>query len=108
RNTHWRRWTFGPDSLQIDDTITGRFRTAQARFYLHPAVVVQQLDADARRAVLRLPGGQTALFDATGASLQSEATAWHPRFGVSVGNRCLVLRFEGGQVSTRVQWRNDA
>jgi uncharacterized heparinase superfamily protein len=108
RNTHWRRWTFGPDSLQIDDTITGRFQSAEARYHLHPAVVVQQLDSEARRAVLRLPSGQSVLFDATGASLHADSTAWHPRFGVSVANRCLRLRFEGGQVSTRVQWRDGA
>ena len=105
RNTHWRRWTFGLDSLQIDDTITGRFGRAQARYHLHPAVVVQHLDAEARRAVLRLPGGQSAVLDATGAALGIETTAWHPRFGVSVANRCLTLAFEGGQASTRIQWR---
>jgi uncharacterized heparinase superfamily protein len=108
RNTHWRRWTFGPDSLQIDDTITGRFQSAEARYHLHPAVVVQQLDSEARRAVLRLPSGQSVLLDATGASLHADSTAWYPRFGVSVANRCLRLRFEGGQVSTRVQWRDGA
>lgn len=107
-NTHWRRWTFGPDSLQIDDTITGRFHTAMAHFFLHPAVVVQQLDADARRAVLRLPAGQTAVLDATGAAMAIEPTTWHPRFGVSVANRCVTLRFEGGQASTRLQWRDAA
>jgi uncharacterized heparinase superfamily protein len=107
-NTHWRRWTFGPDSMQIDDTITGRFSTAEARFFLHPAVVVQQFDPEARRAVLRVPGGQTAVLDATGAAMAIETTAWHPRFGVSVANRCLALRFEGGQASTRLQWRDAA
>jgi len=108
RNTHWRRWTFGPDSLQIDDTVTGQFHSAEARFHLHPAVVIQQLDADARHAVLRLPAGQLVLLDATGASLHVDSSTWHPRFGVSVANRCLRLRFEGGQVSTRVQWRDAA
>jgi uncharacterized heparinase superfamily protein len=105
-NTHWRRWTFGPDSLQVDDTVTGRFRSAEARYYLHPAVVVQQLDAEARRAILRLPSGQSAVLDATGAALSVETATWHPRFGVSVANRCLVLRFEGGQASTRLHWRD--
>ncbi|HTT12249.1 MAG TPA: alginate lyase family protein [Burkholderiaceae bacterium] len=108
RNTHWRRWTFGLDSLQVDDTVTGRFRSAEARYHLHPAVVVQQLDPQARRAVLRLPGGQSVVLDATGASLQAEPATWHPRFGVSVANRCLVLRFEGGQVGTRLQWQDAA
>jgi uncharacterized heparinase superfamily protein len=108
RNTHLRRWTFGPDSLQIDDTITGRFHSAHARFYLHPAVVVQQLDVEARHATLRLPGGQSVLLDVTGATLNAEPSAWHPRFGVTVANRCLNLRFEGGQVSTRMQWRETA
>jgi uncharacterized heparinase superfamily protein len=107
-NTHLRRWTFGPDWLQIDDTITGRFESAQARYYLHPAVTVQQLDAEAHRAMLRLPGGQSVIVDVTGASLQAEPTAWHPRFGVTVANRCLVERFEGGQVSTLIQWRDAA
>ena len=107
-NTHERRWTFGSDSLQIDDTITGRFESAQARYHLHPEVTVQQLDAQARRAVLRLPGGQSVVLDVTGASLRAEPTSWHPRFGVTVPNVCLVMRFEGGQASTRIHWRDPA
>jgi uncharacterized heparinase superfamily protein len=108
RNTHWRRWTFAPDSLQIDDTITGRFQSAEARYHLHPAIVVQHLDSDMRRAALRLPGGQSALFEVTGAALGIETSSWHPRFGVSVGNRCLTLRFEGGRATTRVHWPGSA
>src|SRR6202008_205557 len=69
RNTHWRRWTFSPDSLQIDDTVTGRFGRAEARLHLHPAVVVQHLDTEARRATLRLAGGQTLQVEATGAAM---------------------------------------
>jgi uncharacterized heparinase superfamily protein len=106
RNTHSRRWTFGPDSLQVDDTVSGRFQSAQARYHLHPAVVVQQLDPHARHAVLRLPGGQAIILDVNGASLRSDASVWHPRFGVGVANRCLTLNFEGGLVSTRIQWRD--
>jgi uncharacterized heparinase superfamily protein len=106
RNTHWRRWTFGPDSLQVDDTVTGRFHVAQARYHLHPAVVVQQADADARRVALRLPGGRAAVLDATGAALAVEPSTWHPRFGVSVASRCVVLRVEGGgRAGMRLQWQ---
>lgn len=105
RNIHWRRWTFGRDTLHVEDTLTGRFRTAVARLHLHPSIVVQRLDADARRATLRLPGGQIVEIDVTGAALAAEASTWHPRFGVSVANRCLVLRFEGGQVGTHLAWR---
>jgi uncharacterized heparinase superfamily protein len=108
RNVHWRRWTFGPGSMQIDDTVTGRFHSAVARLHLHPAVVVQRLDADTRCATLRLPGGQRAEVEVTGATLQAEPGTWHPRFGVSVANRCLLLRFEGGQVGTRILWREAA
>lgn len=108
RNIHSRRWTFGPDTLQVDDTITGRFRSAVARLHLHPAITVQRLDAEARHAVLRLPGGPVATLDVTGAALAAEIGAWHPRFGVSVANRCLVLRFEGGLATTRVAWQGAA
>lgn len=105
RNVHARRWTFGADTLQVDDTITGPFTNAVARLHLHPAVVVQRLDSEARQAVLRLAGGQLVTIDVVGATLAAEPGAWHPRFGSSVANRCLVMRFETGQASTRVAWQ---
>ena len=38
RNRHRRRWTLSPQSLQIEDQVSGRRRSAEAFFHVHPAV----------------------------------------------------------------------
>jgi len=101
---HARRWSIGPHALIVHDTLTGAFRCAQARFHLHPSVVVH--DGGDREGIvhLELPNGDMVRFSVTGGRLRQERTTWHPRFGVSQPNVCLAVDFSGPELGTEVRW----
>jgi uncharacterized heparinase superfamily protein len=104
---HTRRWTLTHNTLDIEDRISGRFHTAQARFHLHPAVQVEAQPANDNRGVvasLKLPQGQTVSLTFEGGRLKKESSTWHPEFGRSVGNTCLVQEFSGAVAHTRITW----
>lgn len=103
RNEHLRYWTLTAGSLQIDDRITGRFASAEARLFLHPKLQAQ-VEADA--VSLTLESAEIARVSFEGAaSVAVEGATWHPRFGLAVPNLCLVARFSGPSLVTQVTWR---
>jgi len=101
---HTRRWSIGADALVVNDTISGAFRSAQARFHLHPSVVVHEGGEPERTMHLELPNGERVRFSVTGGRLRQERTTWHPRFGVSQPNVCLAVDFSGPDLSTELRW----
>lgn len=96
--THVRTWTLRPGSLTIADEVQGRFASAQARIHLHPSVTAGEDGA------LHLPCGRRMRVEAHGGTLHVERTAWHPSFGTSHDNLCLVLRMEGASGSLVLRW----
>lgn len=103
RNRHTRRWMLEAGSLQIDDRITGPCACAEARLFLHPDVGVR--GAPGGELILTLAGRDIARVACDGAvSVAIQPATWHPRFGVSIPNRCLVARFSGAALTTRLRW----
>lgn len=105
RPGHTRRWIFGEKRLVVEDTISGPFRSAEARLHLHPGVESEQLGAS---AVLLLPLGQRLRISVEGGTLRSEASTWHPEFGVTQSNECLVMTFDGPVIRTAIEWGGEA
>jgi uncharacterized heparinase superfamily protein len=103
RNMHRRRFTIDDRSLCIEDEISGSFASAAAYFHIHPEV-----DACVQGAteVLLSAGDDLALrlvFE--GASgLELRPGTWHPGFGVTVSNRCIVASFAGAMLTTSLFW----
>lgn len=85
---HRRRWSLTPERLLVTDTLTGRWRTARARFHLHPRL---RAHADGR---VTGPGGTLGRWEAGGGRASVEASTWHPRFGASEANQCIVVAIE--------------
>ena len=103
RNEHRRRWVLDARSLHIEDTITGRFHSAEARFHLHPDIEVHSLDADA--FLLSGPTGLRARVAFAGAaSVAVHRSKWHPAFGVFQENRCIVAGFLSSFLAAQVTW----
>jgi uncharacterized heparinase superfamily protein len=102
RNLHRRRWTVNAEELRVDDTVEGRFRSAECFFHLHPEVQVQ-----------RGSGGVLCLSDALGARLEMRFegaaavdvvnSTWHPQFGLSLASHCIVARLGGPHLASRIQ-----
>jgi uncharacterized heparinase superfamily protein len=106
RPEHSRRWSFGDACVVIEDTVTGRFANAQARFHLHPAVALSDV-SDGGTTII-LPNGRTASFSVTGGVLRAERTTWHPEFGVSEANWCLVVELRGSVARASIGWGSGA
>ncbi|MEM6571124.1 MAG: alginate lyase family protein [Planctomycetota bacterium] len=88
---HRRTWRFADRSIDVEDTLTGRFDSAIARLHLHPdfdASLGEQgaVVAHERRTAfdVRVDGGQ----------LTSERGTWHPGFGRSLPNDQLLYRID--------------
>ena len=105
RPQHTRRWSFGRHLLSVEDSISGTFRRAEARFHLHPSVSSEQ---DGSVAVLRLPLGQRVRINVEGGALRTEASTWHPEFGRTETTLCVVVRFDGPVIRTRLDWAGEA
>ncbi|MFV0276916.1 MAG: heparinase II/III family protein, partial [Parahaliea sp.] len=99
--THSRQWRVSPGLLQVSDHLNGRFVDAQARFHLHPRVLVE---ASAGGCTLRLPSGQRATVEVAGGTLQPEQSTWYPEFGLSQANSCLVATFSGPDLQTTFRY----
>ncbi len=98
---HRREWLARTRELRVTDTLTARACEAMAYFHLHPDVqaavdnqaVLLQLK-DGTRVTLRFEGGVPTLLPGT----------WHPRFGASVPNTCIVVRFQAPTLVTVMNW----
>ena len=102
---HHRCWSLDPARLKVTDWLTGPFRTARAFFPLHPDWSVTMEGP----AEMRLHHASGAVPDlqvlVTGAAdIHIDATAWHPRFGVALPAKRLVLTFEGDRLQSEWIW----
>jgi len=103
RNIHRRKWILDERSLTIEDEVSGRFCSAEARFHLHSAVSVK---VESRNEVLlSWPGSSVSRMNfENAAAVELQPGAWHPEFGVSVPNYCITARFSGAFLKTQVYW----
>lgn len=103
RPTHRRTWTFRGGQLRVDDTVTGQFGRAEARFHLHPDVRAR-LDFAGANGVIALPGGRTIEVAVEQGAARLEPATYHPRFGVSLPTQCLVVSLVDGRSAIRIDW----
>jgi uncharacterized heparinase superfamily protein len=102
RNLHRRSWLLNHGSLVIEDEVTGMFNHAEIRFHLHPEIAV--LEASIGKMSLRLPDGNMVQVLIEGAKFLIEQTSWHPYFGVSKPNTCMVAVLIEFKVKTLIKW----
>jgi uncharacterized heparinase superfamily protein len=106
-NLHFRRWLLDAAALRIEDRISGMFQRAEAYFHLHPEIGVQR--GGSRQLALSTPDGAVALilFE-NAAAVEVIPGTWHPRFGEAMPNLCVIARFAGATLTTRVSWTAQA
>ena len=103
RAVHQRRWLFSENSLEISDHLHGRFGKAEARFYLHPDVVLQIGDTP-QMGQLLLPNGQIACWQISAGTAAVESSYYYPRFGQKQPSKCLVLHLSGARSQITFTW----
>ena len=92
RVIHRRRWEFGPNALLVADRLEGKYEIAQARFHFHPRIEVAMCGA--REGSLSGAGGLHARFLISKGRARVEDSTYHPEFGCSIPNQCLVVELE--------------
>jgi uncharacterized heparinase superfamily protein len=94
---HRRQWQLSDSGLEIGDTLTGRYRKAQAIFLLHPSVRVLNCEADMAHLAVN---GRTITMITEGGTLHAVPSTWHPEFGCSLPTTRLEIEFERSQLRT--------
>lgn len=101
--THVRTWLLDEGAFVVDDRVVGRHGEADARFHIHPAVVVESL-VGGTTGRLVLGNGRGLTWRVEDGVLALAESTYHPCFGVSQPNRCLVLRLQDGHSRIRFEW----
>jgi uncharacterized heparinase superfamily protein len=100
-----RGLTLTDKSLKVEDTLSGTFQSAVARFYCHPLVDVEV--AEDGSVSLSLKEGQRVAMSFEGAAKVSVSeSTWHPRFGAGEKNQCISVEFAGSHLISTVSWGN--
>lgn len=94
---HERKLLVAVNSVDITDKLSGKWKSAEAMFHLHPDVTVKLLGDS--RASLSLPDGTHVKVSCSG-TLAIEKTTWHPKFGVSIPNEKLVATYTDKKLET--------
>ena len=92
RVIHRRRWEFAPNSLLVADRLEGKHDTALARFHFHPHIEVSLHEK--RQGRLSGANGLNVGFLIKKGRAWLEGSTYHPEFGHSIHNQCLVVELE--------------
>lgn len=102
---HTRRWELSPKTFRVIDRVSARQSSAFARFHLHPDVALTQYNETGGKLVFN--DGRRVLWRAKSGPAQIEQTTWHPEFGKSVANTCLVLPLTDGDAVFDLTWATE-
>lgn len=101
---HKRCWRLSEYELEVEDQVEGAFVTAEARFHLHPGVQVT-VSASGCEGTIILPGNQRLDWRTGPVAARLEPSTYHPRFGVSLPNQCLVLPIKDRRARLYLAWQ---
>ena len=105
RVIHRRRWRLTRTNLEVEDTLQGSYDSAEARFHLHPSSTVTI--GDGCGGTICLANGRLLKWTVVVGSARVERSTWHPHFGESVPNVCLIVRMKEGRATTRFEWDDE-
>lgn len=94
--THKRKWQLSTSGLRICDTLSGSYHNAEANYYLHPDINIENVDDS---VVISLPCGSKYIVSVDGADIRVLDSSWHPEFGLAVANKKLLLVFKQSEVN---------
>jgi len=99
---HRRTWRFDARRMTITDEIAGSYRTAVARFHLHPDVTAT-VSRDGRSGELALASGCSVAWSVS-VPARIEPITWSPEFGKTLATTCLAVKFDGPDLQTVFVW----
>ena len=100
---HKRTWSLEEKRLRIEDHVSNPSLKSEARFHLHPNTHIS-IDGNGTGGTIQLQGGECLRWHTTGDGAYLEAATWHPNFGASVANECLVIPLDKGRCTLQLDW----
>lgn len=101
RVVHHRKWIFRERQITIVDALSGRYKEAVARYYLHPEV---QVMADSTSSGEFVRGGRKVRWQVLGGDVAIVGSTWHPEFGCAIPNRRIELKMAGSTSQMELSW----
>ena len=99
---HKRKWKFSKNKLLIEDNVSGNFKTALARFYLHPEIEIVKKEVDFYILKIANKNIQLRLLLGKG---QITSGVYAPEFGIRLKTNCLVVDFSNETKSiVEISW----
>lgn len=102
---HYRQWFFNNEELLIKDTILGSYHNAEAQFHFHPDVRVESDDSYAQ-GIIHFNESKKVCWEVLSGEAELIASTYHPEFGLSLENQCLVVHFQSAIMTIRFFWLN--
>ena len=99
---HTRHICLSETSLKVYDTIS-QPANAEAYFHLHPEILIYSLDKNYCK-IVTAEGQQMRLHFTGISSLQAIKSTWHPEFGVSIDNYCLLAKVDCQSIELLLEW----
>ena len=94
---HTRSWELSESGLKVEDRLSSS-NIAEARFHLHPQIKLLS------SGELVLPSGQMVIWEHEGGEAYFEQSTWHPEFGSSLQNQCLLVHLKNGYAALTIKW----
>lgn len=101
RPIHHRDWLLTHDSLRIEDRLSNKGQSAEARFHLHPGVTAH---IEGNGGTLVLPNGRRVAWRAKGGAAMLAPSSWHPEFGVDIASGCIIVQLDQGRACLDLDW----
>lgn len=102
---HERSWSVTHSSIDIVDTLTGKFDTATGFLHLHPDVQVLNVSEN---LITLFASDYTVDVKVEGAAINIEDTTYHPEFGKVIPNKKITLMFNKNIVKTTITWNRNS
>lgn len=99
--THCRKWMLIKNSLTIEDSLTGSFKRAIARFHLHPEISVSEVTSDYCEITTN---HRKILVNIAEGILTYRHSNYYPEFGLAEENGCLEVHFQSPRTEVRFSW----
>ncbi|MEE9926784.1 alginate lyase family protein [Microvirgula aerodenitrificans] len=102
KNMHWRMWVFKNGAMHISDFISGSYRHSMSRFHVHPDV---KFEWRGQELMAMLGEGLwVSLHFEHACTVRIVESTWHPEFGKTIKNQCIVAEFSGEKMDVSINW----
>lgn len=100
---HERNWQLSNDKFVIGDVVSDPQKKAEARFHFHPDVKLQP-GTNNDEGTGTLPDGKSFHWKVIRGKAHIEPASWHPCFGTSIPNFCLIVELDQGHSNLELSW----